>query len=98
MILNGFVDELVKLGGVRCLVKAGYASMEPSAADIPHGMVPSGYVAPPDRLVPEEAQTRLPETGQIQSVLKPPGALGSSSEAKHPIDRKLHNRPFEPED
>ena len=89
MNLVSFVDELVTLGGVRCMWKR--------AADISEGVAPEGLMrsdAPPPsiRTVPDETATRLPESAGVASQIQA-GALGRSSGSKYPIDRERFNRP-----
>jgi hypothetical protein len=88
MNLISFVDELVKVGAVRCLIKR--------SADISMGIpdgVMNGASPPPSKTVmPDDASTRLAPTN-MQSGIKP-GSIGDVGLSKAPIDRDRFNRPI----
>jgi hypothetical protein len=94
MNLVSFIDELVKLGAARSLIKrAGEAdatsnvnSSEPPATIMGGGAVPMAL-----RVVPEKASTRLPDSVDVPSQIVA-GSLGDVSGAKYPIDRDKFNR------
>ncbi len=89
MNLISFVDELVKVGGVRCLAKR---AMDIDGGDIPAGMMDPAPSPPSMRVVPDEVATRVANAGLASNV--PEGMLGSSSGTKRPIDRERFNRPY----
>jgi len=84
-----FLDELVKIGAARCLLK----SAEINTVDIPQGMMGDGVVPPSITVAPSDASTRLPRTG-LKPATFPSGHLGRSTEPKDPIDRFKYNRAY----
>lgn len=92
MNLLSFVDELVKVGGVRCMYKRG---ADISSSEPPSGFMMGGAVPPSKRVAPDEAATRVETTGAAPVVS--PGmtaSFGNVSAAKKPIDRDRFNRPI----
>ncbi|MFQ5352742.1 MAG: hypothetical protein ACE5D3_06685 [Candidatus Binatia bacterium] len=90
MNLISFLDELVKLGGVRCVIKR---ASDVNTVDIPSGMVDDSPVPFHIDVWPHEAATRLPKTGKHLSSV-PTGELGGVTQAKDPIDRDKYNRAY----
>jgi len=94
---RSFLDELIKLGGVRrAMEKLGYLpgyAMDPSTVDIPHAMIGSEPVPPAIELKPDDASTRVPRSVLTLSVIRD-GALGQVTPAKDPIDKERFNRVF----
>ena len=84
-----FLDELMKLGGVRSIIKEGNQLM----SDPPAGMMSGGGVPDAEPHRPDEASSRLPAVaghgGNIES-----GKLGNITNAKSPIDQHKFNRAF----
>jgi hypothetical protein len=93
MNLISFVDELVKLGAVRPLIRKLAADGDSEAVDIPQGMMSSEPVPDSDRVHPAEAATRLPATAHLEPEIET-GHLGKVTEPKHPIDRDKYNRAY----
>lgn len=89
MNIVSFADELVKVGGLRCLYKR---AADIDSGDIPAGMMDPSAAPPHHRVVPDEAATRLEGSGA--GTIAPGGTLGSVAIAAHPIDRERFNRPF----
>lgn len=89
MNLLSFVDELVKVGAIDCLYKRG---ADIATSEIPAGMMDTAPTPFAQRLVPDEAGSRLDTTAQPSIVES--GMLGSTSGAKKPIDRERFNRPW----
>jgi hypothetical protein len=87
-----FLDELMKLGGAMCLVKRAEMG-DVNTVDIPHGMMGSDPMPAGDRLVPDDAATRLPATAHLPSRIQG-GSLGGVTQAKDPIDREKYNRAY----
>ena len=92
MNMSSFLDELVKVGAGRILVKRSSDSV--NTTDIPSGMMGDGYVPPAMDVMPQYAETRLPNTAQRPSQV-PMGTLGGVTEAKNPIDRYKYNRVYQ---
>lgn len=84
-----FVDELVKVGAIRCL----YKRATDLDATIPEALMSSGPVPDSKRVVPDEASTRV-DNAHLPSVLGTPGRLGDVTVAKKPIDQERFNRPW----
>lgn len=98
MNLVSFVDELVKLGAIRPLIRKFASGGDGDqgrieSVDIPHGMMSPEPV--PDSIYthPAMAATRLPATGHTQGSIEP-GNLGGVTEPKHPIDEDKFNRAY----
>jgi len=92
MMLLSFVDELVKLGAGRQLVKTGEVTQgDLNTIDIPSGMMDSESPPVAELIVPDEAATRLPRTGHLAPQVVA-GELGDVTDAKDPIDRERFNR------
>lgn len=89
MNLISFVDELVKLGGVKTLIKRG---SDVSSSEIPAGMMSSAAPPPSIRVAPDEAGTRLESTHLPTTVEV--GQLGPLGDNRRPIDRERFNRPY----
>lgn len=91
-----FLDELLKLGAARSLVKSAYGGGDSSGdintVDIPHGMIGSEPMPEVDRVAPDEAGTRL-QASAVPSQIKP-GILGKVSPSRQPIDRERYNRAY----
>ena len=84
-----FLDELMKLGGVRVIVKTA----DDMCSQPPAGMM-SGESAPPaDVQHPAEVETRLPISSRTPGAIQP-GDLGDITSAKDPIDRHKFNRAY----
>lgn len=95
MRLIGFVDELVKLGTVRhVVVKLANLGENSLTQEPPPEMVGSDTYEPGDRVSPEEAQTRLPQTAALAKGVQK-GRLGSITGPKEQIDKGKFNRPYE---
>lgn len=90
MNLISFLDELVKLGGARCVIKR---AAEVNTIDIPSGMIDDSPVPFHIEVRPHEAATRLPITGGQMSAV-PSGHIGGVTQAKDPIDRDKYNRAY----
>jgi len=94
MNLVSFVDELVKIGGMRVLMKrageidstSNVNSVEPPMAIMGGGPVPSSL-----RVVPERAATRLPHSEEFDSQIEA-GSLGDVTGSREPIDQDKFNR------
>ena len=84
-----FLDELMKLGGVRSIIKEGGTIM----SEPPGGMMSQDAVPPAEPHRPSEASSRLPAVaghgGNIEA-----GKLGVVTSAKNPIDQHKFNRAF----
>lgn len=97
MILDGFMDELQKLGGLRAIAKTayggGYDTADVNVSSIPHSMMADGQCPPADLVSPVEAATRIPLTASMPSTVST-GTLGRITDAKNPIDRFKYNRPY----
>jgi hypothetical protein len=95
MMLDSFVDEIVKLGGLRCLYKRadgmGGGSMNASAAVAPSGLIGSGEVPWEKQVHPDDATTRLEGTAHKPSAVAS-GHLGEITPARASIDRDKFNR------
>jgi hypothetical protein len=94
MNLVSFVDELVKLGAVRSLIKSAGeidSTSNVNSSDPPATIMGGGGVPSSLRVVPEKASTRLPESVDTPSEIVA-GSLGSVTGAKAPIDRDKFNR------
>lgn len=92
MKLIAFVDELVKVGAMKCLYKrADDGSI--NAAEAPHGLMSSDPSPPSLRLHPAEAATRLPRTVEGPNAVTP-GLLGPVAGTRSPIDREKFNRAY----
>lgn len=89
MNMISFIDELVKLGAGRVLVKDAATTSE-----APEGMVGVDSVPDSDDVWPHDVRTRLPETARGVSQIAP-GELGPVSLAKEPIDQERFNRSYE---
>jgi hypothetical protein len=86
-----FVDELVKVGAMRCLLKR---ASDVNTIDVPEGMMSNAPTPDAIRLHPDQAATRLPATAHLMSSLDMPGMLGSVTQAVDPIDREKFNRAY----
>ena len=96
MNLVSFVDELVKLGGVRVLSKRAMevdTSSNMNTSDPPAGMMGSGAVPASFRLVPDKADSRVGVVSSAPSQIVA-GQLGQITSAKEPIDKNKYNRWF----
>jgi hypothetical protein len=101
MNLVSFVDELVKLGAGRQLLKRAYggpndgdgAGNDANTVDVPHGMMGADSPPPSDRVSPSEASTRLPLTYHLPSTVQS-GNQGDITEPKDPIDKHKYNRAY----
>lgn len=82
-----FLDELLKVGAARCLLKS---ADDINTVDIPHGMIGSAASPESDRVVPDEAATRM--QGSHASPVVEVGRLGSTTPSRNPIDRERYNR------
>ena len=94
MILDSFVDEIIKLGGLRCLYKQAYGDggvTDPTTSMIPEGLVGSGEAPQADPHRPNEAASRLPNTGHLASTVES-GNLGDVTPPKDPVDKDKFNR------
>lgn len=95
MRLIGFVDELVKLGTVRRLLKV--ADVDATMTQEPPTELMGSSdedVEPADRVSPAEAVTRLPRTGQRPKLVSKE-TLGGVTEPKEPVDKEKFVRPYE---
>ena len=94
MNLASFVDELVKIGGLRALTKrAGEidSTSNVNSVEPPMGIMGGGSVPASLRVVPERAATRLPHADDFESQIEA-GSLGDVTGAKSPIDQDKFNR------
>ena len=94
MNLVSFVDELVKIGAVRGLIKRSGeidATSNVNSVEPPAAIMGGGAVPPSLRIVPERAATRLPNSEDVPSLIIA-GALGGVTGAKAPIDQDKYNR------
>lgn len=84
-----FLDELMKLGGVRIVVKTA----NELTSDPPAGLMSAEGV--PETMVnhPAEASSRLPLTSGMPAQIGQ-GGLGEVSQAKAPIDQHKFNRGY----
>lgn len=89
MNLISFIDELVKIGATKCLVKR---SADVAMSDPPAGMMDPSAPPPVKRVAPDESSTRL-LNNHLPSQIKP-GALGPTAESTRPIDQERYNRPY----
>jgi len=85
-----FLDELLEICSFAPLLKMGAGEI---AAEIPAGMMDDEASPPQQVLVPTEAETRLPDVLENQSVIVP-GALGEVTEPEVAIDEKRFNRVY----
>lgn len=93
MNLVSFVDELVKVGAMRCLYKQADDG-EVNTADVPHGMMSHDPMPASIRVDPASAATRLPNSARSPvAVLS--GLLGPIALSRNPIDREKFNRSFQ---
>lgn len=90
MNLISFVDELVKLGGVRVIVKR---AADISSSEVPAGMMDPGQPPPSIRVAPDEAATRLLNT-ELPDAIQP-GKLGPLASTINPIDRERFNHLYQ---
>lgn len=84
-----FLDELIKLGGARCIIKHSNELM----SDPPGGMMETSSVAAAEPHRPSEASSRLPDVAGHGGKIVP-GSLGNITEAKDPIDEHRFNQAF----
>lgn len=105
MNLDSFVDELIKVGAAKALVRA-----PARGANLVHGTLrrlmsksadintaPNVDPAPIPysiKLNPVDASTRLPETASVRPAVVP-GLLGTVEVPKRYIDDRKHNRAWE---
>jgi hypothetical protein len=82
-----FLDELVKLGCCKHLLKRAESS------SIPVGMASSEPAPESIDTHPSEANTRIPLTAHLRSPIRP-GAIGRVTQAKDPIGKHRFNRPY----
>jgi hypothetical protein len=92
MNLVAFVDELVKVGAMKCLYKRADDG-DVNTADAPHGMMSHDPMPESIRLNPAQVGTRLPRTAAGPATITA-GELGSVATARNPIDREKHNRAY----
>lgn len=91
MNLLGFVDELVKIGGMRCLYKRAHDG-DVDMAGVPQGLMDDGPAPQAIRAVPDEAATRI-RNGQLPAAILA-GRLGGITTAKQPVDREKYDRRY----
>ena len=83
-----FMDELLKIASGDIWKRA----YEGSGA-VPEGLMSSDPVPPEIDVHPSRAETRLPNTAHLPSVIDE-GALGDVTQAKSPIDQHKYNRVY----
>lgn len=89
MNLLSFVDELVKVGAMRCLYK-GAADLDMAGA--PEGLMSSAAAPPGLRVFPDEVATRV-RNAHLPSIISV-GQFGKVTPSSRPIDQEKYDRRY----
>ena len=84
-----FLDELIKLGGVRCVVKVS----SELTTDPPAGLMSPDAAPPAEPHRPTEASSRIPATAHLPTQVYA-GRQGKITTSKNPIDKYKFNRGY----
>jgi hypothetical protein len=93
MNLLSFVDELMKVGAMEPLIRKHADAGDAPTVDIPQSLMGSGAVPTNINPKPDEASTRLRQTGHLTPAIGA-ATLGPVLLSRDPIDREKYNRAY----